>query len=63
MNCVNSSEAVDPRMMPILQRWQREYTIKTIVQNICSNRWRCGCFFAKRSWIILLQRDFNFSGF
>ena len=25
---------VDPRMVPILQRWQREYTIKTLLQEL-----------------------------
>merc|ERR1739838_895733 len=34
MNCVNSSGAVDPRMVPILSRWQREYTIKTLLQEL-----------------------------
>jgi len=35
MNCVNgASGVVDPRMVPILTRWQRDYTIKTILQEL-----------------------------
>jgi len=34
MNCVNSSGAVEPRMVPALQRWQRDYTIKTLLQEL-----------------------------
>ena len=34
MNCVNSSGAVDPGMVLILQRWQCEYTIKTLLQEL-----------------------------
>ncbi len=25
---------VDPRMVPVLQRWQRDYTIKTLLQEL-----------------------------
>ena len=34
MNCVNSSGAMDPGMVLILQRWQCEYTIKTLLQEL-----------------------------
>jgi len=34
MNCVNSNGAVELRMVPILTRWQREYTIKTLLQEL-----------------------------
>jgi len=34
MNCVNSNGAVEQRMVPILSRWQREYTIKTLLQEL-----------------------------
>jgi len=35
MNCVNgTSGVVDSRMVPILTRWQRDYTIKTILQEL-----------------------------
>ena len=34
MNCVTSNGTVDPRMVPILQRWQRDYTIKTLLQEL-----------------------------
>lgn len=35
MNCVNSiSGVVDSRQVPILARWQREYTIKTVLQEL-----------------------------
>merc|ERR1711874_956538 len=31
MSCVSSNGAVEPRMVPILQRWQRDYTLKTVL--------------------------------
>merc|ERR1712047_64397 len=34
MSCVSSNGAVEPRMVPILQRWQRDYTLKTVLQEL-----------------------------
>ena len=34
MKCVHKSGGVDPRMVPILQRWQRDYTIKNLLQEL-----------------------------
>ncbi|GBP64510.1 Ubiquitin-conjugating enzyme E2 variant 2 [Eumeta japonica] len=35
MNCVNSQTGlVDNRQVPILARWQRDYTIKTVLQEL-----------------------------
>ena len=34
MNCVNSNGVVDARNLPLLSRWSREYTIKSILQEI-----------------------------
>nr|QBH73146.1 ubiquitin-conjugating enzyme [Isotomurus palustris] len=35
MNCVNNqSGQVDSRLVPILSRWQRDYTIKTLLQEL-----------------------------
>jgi len=35
MNCVNNTlGTIDCRQIPILSRWQREYTIKTILQEL-----------------------------
>jgi len=35
MNCVNSTTGmVDSRAVPILSRWQRDYTIKTVLQEL-----------------------------
>merc|ERR1719400_396936 len=33
-NCMYSNGAVELRMVPILTRWQREYTIKTLLQEL-----------------------------
>lgn len=35
INCINSSTGVvDNRQVPVLARWQREYTIKTVLQEL-----------------------------
>jgi len=35
MTCVNSTTGVvDPRLVPILAKWQRDYTIKTVLQEL-----------------------------
>ncbi|KYM79028.1 Ubiquitin-conjugating enzyme E2 variant 2 [Atta colombica] len=35
MNCINSATgAVDNRSVPVLAKWQREYTIKTVLQEL-----------------------------
>merc|ERR1712024_40267 len=34
MNCVSSSGVVDVRHVPILSRWSREYTIKSVLQEL-----------------------------
>ena len=34
MNCVSSNGAVDGRSLPLLARWQREYTIKSLLQEL-----------------------------
>jgi len=34
MNCVTSSGSVDPRAVPVLSRWNRDYTIKTVLQEL-----------------------------
>lgn len=35
MNCINSATgAVDNRSVPVLSKWQREYTIKTVLQEL-----------------------------
>ncbi|XP_017764139.1 PREDICTED: ubiquitin-conjugating enzyme E2 variant 2 isoform X2 [Eufriesea mexicana] len=35
MNCINSTTgAVDNRNVPVLAKWQREYTIKTVLQEL-----------------------------
>ncbi|XP_033219705.1 ubiquitin-conjugating enzyme E2 variant 2 isoform X2 [Belonocnema kinseyi] len=35
MNCINSTTgAVDNRSVPVLAKWQREYTIKTVLQEL-----------------------------
>lgn len=35
INCINSQNGVvDHRMVPVLSRWNRDYTIKTILQEI-----------------------------
>ncbi|XP_066257686.1 ubiquitin-conjugating enzyme E2 variant 1 [Euwallacea similis] len=35
MNCINStSGVVDNRQVPVLARWQREYTLKTVLQEL-----------------------------
>merc|ERR1719158_718642 len=34
MNCVSSTGAVDIRAVPILSRWSREYTIKSVLQEL-----------------------------
>merc|ERR1719348_2071944 len=39
MNCVSSNGVVDVRVVPILSRWSREYTIKSVLQEL---RIECG---------------------
>jgi len=34
MNCVSSSGSVDTRCVPVLSRWDRNYTIKTVLQEL-----------------------------
>ena len=34
LNCVTSSGSVDPSRLPLLARWSREYTIKSILQEL-----------------------------
>lgn len=34
MNCVSSTGAVDIRAVPVLARWSREYTIKSVLQEL-----------------------------
>lgn len=35
MNCINSNTGVvDNRQVPVLARWQRDYTIKTVLQEL-----------------------------
>merc|ERR1712037_886710 len=34
MNCVSSTGSVDIRAVPILSRWSREYTIKSVLQEL-----------------------------
>jgi len=34
MNCVTSSGNVDSRAVPVLSRWNRDYTIKTVLQEL-----------------------------
>jgi len=34
MNCVGSSGQVDSRAVPVLSRWNRDYTIKTVLQEL-----------------------------
>ena len=34
MNCVSSNGVVDVRVVPILSRWSREYTIKSVLQEL-----------------------------
>lgn len=34
MSCVSSSGSVDPSRLPLLSRWSREYTIKSILQEL-----------------------------
>lgn len=34
MNCVSSNGGVDGRSLPLLARWQREYTIKSLLQEL-----------------------------
>ena len=34
MNCVSSNGAVEPSRLPLLSRWSREYTIKSILQEL-----------------------------
>ncbi|KAL3285229.1 ubiquitin-conjugating enzyme E2 variant 2 [Coccinella septempunctata] len=35
MNCINSTTGVvDNRQVPVLARWQRDYTIKTVLQEL-----------------------------
>jgi len=34
MNCVNSNGQVDVRAVPVLTRWDRNYTIKTVLQEL-----------------------------
>jgi len=34
LNCVTSSGQVDSRAVPVLSRWNRDYTIKTVLQEL-----------------------------
>ncbi|CAB3381941.1 Hypothetical predicted protein [Cloeon dipterum] len=35
INCINTSNGlIDSRCVPVLSRWQREYTIKTLLQEL-----------------------------
>ena len=34
MNCVSSNGVVDVRAVPILSRWSRDYTIKSVLQEL-----------------------------
>jgi ubiquitin-conjugating enzyme E2 variant len=34
MSCVSSNGSVDPSRLPLLSRWSREYTIKSLLQEI-----------------------------
>ena len=34
LNCVSSNGAVDARSVPVLARWQREYTIKSVLHEL-----------------------------
>lgn len=34
LNCVSSNGSVDARSLPLLARWQREYTIKSILHEL-----------------------------
>merc|ERR1712126_465206 len=34
MNCVNSTGQVDTRAVPMLSRWNRDYTIKSLLQEL-----------------------------
>lgn len=34
MNCVNSQGFVEPRAVPVLYRWQRHFTLKTVLQEL-----------------------------
>merc|ERR1719357_1317948 len=34
MNCVNSTGQVDTRVVPMLSRWNRDYTIKSLLQEL-----------------------------
>ena len=34
LNCVSPNGNVEPRAVPVLHRWQRDYTIKTVLQEL-----------------------------
>ena len=34
MSCVSSNGSVDPSRLPLLSRWSREYTIKSLLQEL-----------------------------